>query len=426
VKLPAPSEKGYGNYRWFVIILLWFICVLNYADRQAVFSIFSILQKEFGFSKKELGAIGSAFMIVYAVLSPLAGRFADRVNRKYLITGGLLVWSLFTGLTSFCSQFWQFLFVRGAEGLGETFYFPSSMSLISDYHSKRTRSRAMGFHHTGTYVGTIVGGILTGWLAQEYGWQKPFYIFGSLGVLFAAILVLFLREPQREESEKTLVPVGPPAPLLNVVKALAKNPPALMSLGAFFLANFVTLPFYAWLPTFIGEKFHVGVAQAAFVGTVFFQLSSSLGAAIGGTVADHWRKRSSGGRFYTQSLGVLCYAPFLYFTSRVENYFVVIGMMCLFGLFKGFYDSNVWASLYDIIPVEQRASACGLANTLAWTAGSISVFLVGVIVDSGKLDMSQTFQLSPLLNLIMVGLLFTAGRRANHFSLVQSTQGSKP
>ena len=103
IKQPVPGENFYGTYKWLVVFMLWMICILNYADRQAVFSIFTILEKTYGFNKKELGLIGSAFMIVYATLSPLAGVTGDKFKRKWIIIAGLYIWSLCTGFTTFCT-----------------------------------------------------------------------------------------------------------------------------------------------------------------------------------------------------------------------------------------------------------------------------------------------------------------------------------
>ena len=199
-----PAPRG-GWYSWAVVAMLWFICFFNYADRQAIFSIFPVLEAEFGFSKQQLGLIGSAFALVYALTAPVAGQISDRTSRKLVILGGLYVWSLVTGFTALCSQAWQFIFVRGAEGLGETVYFPASMSLISDYHSKRTRSRAMSFHQTSVYAGTIGGGALAGWMGQQYGWQSPFLLLGAAGVVLGLVLAAFIREPGRDEAERQRV-----------------------------------------------------------------------------------------------------------------------------------------------------------------------------------------------------------------------------
>lgn len=353
-------------------------------------------------------------MIVYATTSPLAGMVGDRWPRKWIIIGGLYTWSLFTGLTSACSQLWSFVFVRGTEGLGETFYFPASTSLISDYHGMGTRSRALGLHHTGTYVGTIVGGVITGWLAQAYGWEIPFYLFGGLGVALGLVLTLSLREPERNEAEN---PIGTvprreieQIPLTKFFPELLKNSRALTLVAVFFLANFVTLPFYAWLPTFISEKFKLDVAQAAFAGTFYLQTSSAVGAFLGGYIADQWRRKSHGGRIFTQAIGVFVYAPFMFLMSWTPNYFLCIISMCLLGLFKGMYDANVWAAFYDVVPVSRRGTLCGFANTFAWIGGSVSVFLVGAIVDAKLLTMSETLQCLPIFNVVMTLALIWAGR----------------
>src|SRR5262245_10461464 len=159
------------SYKWWVIFMLWFVCFFNYADRQAIYSVFPVLEKEFGFDPVQLGLIGSAFMWVYAGGAAFAGFIGDRVPRKHLILGGCLFWSFVTVTTGWCSKLWQFVTVRALEGLGETFYFPASMSLASDYHGKSTRSRALSFHQSSVYVGTIMGSWAGAWFAQEHGWR---------------------------------------------------------------------------------------------------------------------------------------------------------------------------------------------------------------------------------------------------------------
>src|SRR5438067_1640316 len=137
-----------GHYRWWVVAMLWFVCFFNYADRQAIFSVFPVLKTEMCLSDVQLGVIAGAFMWLYAASAPLAGLIADRFPRKNLILGGLLFWSAVTLATAFCREYWQLVAVRAVEGLGESIYFPASMSLIGDYHGASTRSRAMSVHQS--------------------------------------------------------------------------------------------------------------------------------------------------------------------------------------------------------------------------------------------------------------------------------------
>src|SRR5438874_10483286 len=118
--------------------MLWGIAFFNYADRQAIFSVFPLLEREMHLTPVELGLLGSGFAWVYGLGAPLAGAVVDRIRRKTAILGGLQAWSLICMATVLARNFPQLFVFRAAEGLGETFYFPASTSLISDYHGHDT------------------------------------------------------------------------------------------------------------------------------------------------------------------------------------------------------------------------------------------------------------------------------------------------
>jgi MFS family permease len=123
--------------------------------------------------------------------SPLAGLVGDRWSRKYLILGGLTFWSIITLLTAWSRKYEHLVLFRALEGLGEAFYMPASLSLISEYHGPETRSRAMGLHQSSVYAGTVLGGTAAGLCADHYGWRSGFYLFGCAGVVLAGVLLFF-------------------------------------------------------------------------------------------------------------------------------------------------------------------------------------------------------------------------------------------
>src|SRR5260370_42292900 len=145
----AGGRLGRIEYKWSVVAMLWCIVLFNYADGQALSAVLPLLRGEMRLSPFQLGLLGSAFAVVYGLLSPLAGWLADRVQRRSAILGGLHVWSAVCLATAFAPGFNALLVLRGAEGLGEAIYFPASMSMISEYHGPASRSRAIGFHQTG-------------------------------------------------------------------------------------------------------------------------------------------------------------------------------------------------------------------------------------------------------------------------------------
>ena len=196
IKSKTENQRG-DTYKWFVVALLWFVCFFNYADRQAIFSVFELLKSEMHLTDVQLGIVGSSFMWVYAAAGPVAGLIGDRVKRKTLIIGGLVFWSLITVATALSTEYSHLVMFRALEGFGEAFYFPASMSMLSAYHDKNTRSRAMSIHQSSVYAGTIAGGSVAGILGQYYGWRSSFYLFGSSGMLLGGLLLVLLREPVR-------------------------------------------------------------------------------------------------------------------------------------------------------------------------------------------------------------------------------------
>jgi MFS family permease len=386
-----PGQGHRGAYKWCVVAMLWLICFFNYADRQAIYSVFPMLAKEFAFDKVQLGLIGSAFMWVYAAGAPVAGFICDRVRRKDLILAGCIFWSLVTITTGWCTKLWHFVTVRALEGFGETFYFPASMSLTSDYHGQRTRSRALSLHQSSVYIGTIVGSWLAAWLAEHYGWRVGFYLFGTLGILLAIVLYLFLREPKRGEADTAApadqghqrhgVQAGESSSrslsVGEILKLIWRTPTLLLLMLAFAAANFVATIFLTWTPTFLVEKFHFKLTSAGLSGTVFIHLASAASVPLAGWLADRLAQRFVGGRMMVQALGLIAGSFFVVQVGTVSDTTSLLVSMTLFGLCKGFYDSGIFASLYDVVEPRARGTIAGLMNTVGWTGGSFGPLFVG-------------------------------------------------
>jgi len=352
------------RYRWTVVGMLWFVCLFNYADRQAIFSVFPKLKEQMDLSDVQLGVVGSAFMWAYAAALPFAGIIADRVNRKFLILGGLLFWSLITLATGMATEFWHLVLFRSLEGLGEAFYFPASMSMIADYHSKATRSRAMGLHQSSVYAGTVLGGVVAGYFGDKDQWRYGFYLFGALGTLLAVVLVIVLREPARET-----VHSGEDRPSWDVFQGIGeviRTPMALVLTAVFVGANFVAVIFLTWMPSYLNKQFSMSLTMSGLNATLWLQASSVVGVLFGGWFADMWSRTMPGGRPLVQAIGLFAGAPLIAITGWTLDVPTLVVAMAGFGFCKGMYDANIWASLYDSVPPRRRATAQGLMNAIGW------------------------------------------------------------
>jgi MFS family permease len=366
------TQAKTGIYPWAVVAMLWSISFFNYADRQAIFSVFPLLQTSFHLNDVQLGLLGSAFAWIYGLGSPLAGAIADRIRRKRAILGGLYAWSLICMATAWARRFSTLLFLRAAEGVGETFYMPASMSMMSDYHGPATRSRALGLHQTSVYVGTIGGGFFAGYIGQRYGWRWSFLVFGGLGILLGIVLNWTLKEPPRgltEDSAAGLASARDWAEEKTALRLLFTTPTVVLLMGAFVCANFVALVLLSWMPTFLYARFHLSLAMAGLTATVFVQLASVAGSACGGWVADILHKKTARGRILVQFAGVLGGAPFVAACGLTHSVVWLIVTLTAWGFFKGLYDANIFASVFDVVPPSARGRAAGLMNMIGWLGG---------------------------------------------------------
>jgi MFS family permease len=370
----GDARNGSGSYRWWLVAMLWLVCFANYGDRQAIFSVFPPLQQVFALDFVQLGVIGSAFMWVYALFGPLAGWLCDRASYRWTIICALLFWSACTAATAFTHSYRELVLVRALGGLGEAFYFPAAMSMLANFHGRDTRSRAMSLHQSAVYVGSIAGGGLAAWLAETRGWRYPFEVFGAFGAALVLLLLLWLRDPTR--SGPVAAPKGSGESFWSGVFALLGNPPALLLTAVFIGANFVAAIFLSWTPQYLYQKFHMSLTAAGFNGSAWLQAASIIGVVAGGVFADVLARRNAGGRIFTQAAGLLLGAPFLFLTGWTSSIVVVLAAMAGFGIAKGIYDANIWASLFEVVPAQHRGATVGLMNSLGWFGGGIATVAV--------------------------------------------------
>jgi MFS family permease len=400
-------------YPWIVVGLLWFCGFFNYADRQALSAVLPLLETEFELSDTQIGWLSSAFMLVYALTSPFTGYTVDRLSRRLLIPSGLAFWSLICAATALSRNFVQLLLLRGSEGLGESFYFPASMSILSDYHGPSTRSRAMSIHQTSVYLGNAGGWYLGGSLGQLYGWRSPFWVLGVAGMAYALMLGFCLLEPVRAAMEgegDATKPTGDhesraasedSGPLYGKIARIVTNPGAALLLGVFVGANFVAATFLTWLPMFISRHFKLGLSDSGLT-SMLWPLASLPGALMAGVMADWAVRRWRGGRIGVQGVGLILAAPFVFLTGWSTSVPMLMAALVGAGLCKGIYDANIFASLYDVVRPEDRGTAAGLMNTVGWSGGLVAPPLIGKASEHFGLGVAITATAAVYL---LVGLL---------------------
>lgn len=377
-------------YPWVVVALLWGVALLNYMDRQMLSTMKESMQLDISElqTAENFGRLMAVFLWIYGLMSPFAGAIADRVNRKWLIVISLFVWSAVTYGMGYANTFTEIYWLRALMGVSEALYIPAGLSLIADWHSDKTRSLAVGIHMTGLYTGQAIGGF-GATVAASYTWHTAFHWFGLIGIAYALLLVLCLRENPNHNVVK-------PAVETNKVEkeSILKGFSAIFSTVAFWIILFYfaapSLPGWAiknWLPTLFSENLNLPMAEAGPMSTITIALSSFCGVVAGGILSDRWVQRNIRGRIYISAIGLGLTIPALFLLGFGHNTIGVIAAGMLFGIGFGIFDANNMPILCQFVSPKYRATAYGIMNMTGVFAGAMVTNVLGKWSDDGNLGL---------------------------------------
>lgn len=378
-----PESKP-SRYAWLIVALLVPVALLNYLDRQMIAAMkTSVMSDVTGItSDKAWGQMLGQFKWVYAFLSPVGGYIADRFGRKFTICGSLFAWSAITWATGHVQTYDGLLWTRTLMGVSEAFYIPAALALISDFHTGNTRSRATGLHQMGIYCGVILGGF-TGYVAEApaLGWRWMFNVTGLVGIVYAPILLMVLREAPKQ-SLASVVEEKP-----RVTSALRE----LLTNGSFILlVLYFTLPALAgwvvrdWMPAILQKSFNISQGKAGVSATLYWQAAAIVAAFFGGWLADQWMRRTERGRIYVSAIGMALIIPALFGVGNAPNLnslALAIASLVLFGIGWGFFDGNNMPILSQIVRPKLRATGYGLMNFVSISFGGFADVGFGALRD---------------------------------------------
>jgi MFS family permease len=385
---------------WLVVALLVPVALLNYLDRQMLATMKASVMADIPSIESDArwGRMLGQFKWVYAALSPFGGYVADRFGRRVTIGASLFVWSGVTLWTGRVTDYGELTWARSLMGFSEAFYMPAALALIADYHRGNTRSKAIGVHHWGIYLGQIVGGF--GGYAADYpdlGWRGALTVCGAVGMTYAIPLALVLRDAPTEESPIRPSPVDSVATLFSNVSFL-------------LLVLYFTLPALAgwivrdWMPAILKETFGLGQGKAGVAATVYWQAAAIVGVILGGAWADTWVGRTPRGRLYVSAVGMCLIAPAIIGIGFATSVGAAVGCLVVFGLGWGFFDGNNMPILAQIVRPEYRATGYGIMNFVSISCGGLADWGFGILRDR-KVPLDVIFGLFGMAAIASIGLV---------------------
>lgn len=396
----APSARP--SYPWILIGLLWVVAFLNAADRSILIAVMPQLRTEFGLTATQLALLNSVFFWIYAVTAFLAGRLGDSARRTRVIVYGLIFWSVATGFSSLANGFAMLLAFRGLVAFGEAFYYPTATALISDWHRPAMRSRALSIHQTAVLGGAGLGALFAGLLADRLGWQAPFAIFGTAGLIYSLVLVRSLRDAPIRHTAAEKGKSNEPIKIVLGIK------PALMLCVIFFLGTGASTGVTVWAPTYIYDTLGLDLAGSALYGSLTINMASLVAVPLGGLIADMLAKKTPIGRFYTLMIG-LGSAGVLLLPLLGAGTAVTVGLVLIATSFgKGLFDGCIYASMHDVVPPQARATAVGMMTMIGFFGAGLTPIFVAQVGERFGMAIAMT----SLAGLYFIAVIILLAMRA--------------
>ena len=389
---PAPSASP-TRVRHLVLGLTVAAYLITYMDRVNISSAVPVIQKELGYSMITMSWILGSFRWGYALFQIPGGWLGDRIGPRRALALIVTWWSIFTSATALAWSATSMAGFRFFFGVGEAGAFPIATRSLSRWILPSERGFAQGITHAGSRVGAALTPAIVVWLMASYGWRMPFFAFGAIGLLWAAVWYWYYRDTPAEhaavnQAERDLLlssigggraPHGRTVPWRRILRSSTLWTLSLM----YFCYAYCISVYLDWFPKYLHDHRgfdlkHMGIYASLplFAGTG--------GALIGGWFSDRWAKRSGDLKTARRSVavaGFLLAAGAILPATFTASATVSVWYTCLavFGL-----ETTVgvsWAIPLDI-GGDYAGSVSSVMNTCGNIGGAVSATVLGYLVQS--------------------------------------------
>ena len=395
---------------WSVFAILFALMVVDYVDRQVVVSMFPHLKAHWSLSDSQLGGLVSVVSITVALGAVPLSLLADRWSRVKSIFLMALVWSLATIACAFAESYAQLLGARSAVGLGEAAYGTVGAALIASLFPPRMRSTVLGAFLAAGILGSVLGVMLGGVIAERWGWQAGFGVVGVPGLILALLFLLAVPDYKTIALPGAVRTAGGLKVTAGAVIAELRRPKtALLTCIGAGLNLLVVSTTWAWLPSYINRFYGVAPDKAG-LRTAVVVLVGGLGALLWSVVADRLTPRLPRARLIVPAATAVLTTVFMvsafagFPPGGAQFALIVVG-----GLMMAGSVGPTDAVVIDVIHPGLRATAVSilsLARNLFGLAGG--PLLAGVLSDTYGLQFAMS--VVPLFCLPAAALYMLASR----------------
>ncbi len=383
--------------------------MFDYIDRTVIVSLFPFLKKEWGLTDTQCGLLVSAVYWSILIFSLPVSILIDRWSRKKCIGLMALFWGLATLACAFTRNFSQLFATRAAIGVGEAGYAPGGTAMISAAFAPQNRAKMLGIWNASIPLGSALGIVIGGFIAEHWGWRHAFGIVAIPGIL-VALLFFYVRDYQTVELVQTVDDeAGPSRVQMKLVDIAAEflHSKTLWFNNLAFAANtFVTTAIMSWLPTYYHRMENLPMDRAATKGGLVMALAL-VGAPLGGYLADRWLQRKKNARSLFPALSSVITAMALFAAFVFMDGLMQYATLLFTGIAAVAFVPAAVAVTQDVVHPGLRAVSLSLCVIVQHILGSaLGPPFVGAMSDAFGLE--TALKVLPFFTLLAAILFFTA------------------
>jgi MFS family permease len=402
VAIDTPATQRAARY---ALAILTLINLFNYLDRWIVASVVESIKKTLHLSDTELGLVGTGFIVVYTLTSPLFGALGDRRKRPPLIALGVAVWSVATSLAGFARGFMSLFIARSGVGVGEAAYGTIAPALLADSFPIERRGRVLAVFFCAIPIGSAAGYILGGLVDQHYGWRAAFWIAGAPGLLLS-LLVLLVKDPPRGLHDvATAAEDRAPAHWTEAYRDLFRNRPFILTALGYGAYTFALGGLGFWMPAFLERVRGMPRIEATVTFGKIALVTGFVGTFAGGWLGDFFLKRSKQSYLWVSGIATLIAAPAAFIAVSNPHRSIYLPAIAIAEVFIFMCTGPVNSAIINAVKPGERATAVGLSVLVMHVVGDIpSPPLIGAVSDHYH-SLERAFMLVPL-SIVIAGVIW--------------------
>jgi len=358
---PAQNPYAKVSTKYYAVGLLTVVYTFNFIDRQLLAILQESIKEELLLSDSQLGLLtGFAFALFYVTAGIPIARWADRGNRRNIVSYAVGIWSFMTAISGLVANYGQLLIARVGVGIGEAGGSPPAHSIISDIFPPEKRASALALYSTGVNIGIMFGFLFGGWLNEIFGWRTAFMVVGIPGILIALLVRFTLQEPIRGLSENRDLSEETHSSFIDVLRLLWSRRTFRHLAFAGALNAFAGYSTASWTASFMIRSHGMTTGELGTWLAGIMGLGGAIGVLLGGIFAEKLAVKDVRWYLWLPTLTGIVTVPFMYAVYVADSAYAALTLSIIPGLLFNVYLGNALAMTHGMVGLRMRALASAI------------------------------------------------------------------